>query len=94
MRGAGSHRTGGLNDLVLLNPNTNAHASTPPSDMPFDHLLDHVQRATIAYFWEGAHPVSGLAYDRRLTSGHVRNDLVSFGGSGFSFLAIVVAVFR
>ncbi len=94
MRGAGSHRTGGLNDLVLLNPNTNAHASTPPSDMPFDHLLDHVQRATIAYFWEGAHPVSGLAYDRRLTSGHVRNDLVSIGGSGFSFLAIVVAVNR
>ena len=62
--------------------------------MPLEKLLDRVQQATIAYFWEGAHPVSGLAYDRRLTHGHARNDLVSIGGSGFSFLAIIVAVNR
>lgn len=30
-------------------------------------LLENVQRRTFAYFWEGAHPSSGLAYDRRLT---------------------------
>lgn len=69
-------------------------ATISPSDMPLDQLLDRVQRTTIAYFWEGAHPVSGLAYDRRLTSGHARNDLVSIGGSGFSFLSIIVAVSR
>jgi hypothetical protein len=67
---------------------------TPPHATPLEDLLDHVQRATIAYFWEGAHPVSGLAYDRRLTWGDARNDLVSIGGSGFSFLAIIVAVSR
>jgi len=69
-------------------------AKTPPIDSPLDHLLDDVQRKTIAYFWEGAHPVSGLAYDRQLTWGPARNDLVSIGGSGFSFLAIIVAVSR
>ncbi|WP_258163586.1 glucoamylase family protein [Rhizobium sp. TH2] len=67
---------------------------TPPYTMPLAELLNHVQRATISYFWEGAHPVSGLAYDRRLSFGKPRNDLVSIGGSGFSFLAIIVAVSR
>lgn len=61
---------------------------------PLEELLDRVQRTTIAYFWEGAHPVSALAYDRRLTWGDARNDLVSISGSGFSFLAIIVAVSR
>ncbi|ACM39578.1 hypothetical protein B7W85_26100 [Allorhizobium ampelinum] len=69
--------------------------NTPPSrSTPLEELLDRVQRTTIAYFWEGAHPVSGLAYDRRLTWGDARNDLVSISGSGFSFLAIIVAVSR
>lgn len=69
--------------------------NTPaPGLAPLEDLLDRVQRMTIAYFWEGAHPVSGLAYDRRLTSGDARNDFVSIGGSGFSFLAIIVAVDR
>jgi hypothetical protein len=72
----------------------NAGDEIAPETTPLDELLDRVQRATIAYFLEGAHPVSGLAYDRRLTSGKARNDLVSIGGSGFSFLAIVVAVGR
>ncbi|UVC12203.1 hypothetical protein IHQ71_29645 (plasmid) [Rhizobium sp. TH2] len=68
---------------------------TPPaSSSPLEQLFDRVPRSTIAYFWEGAHPVSGLAYDRRLTWGDARNDLVSTGGSGFSFLAIIVAASR
>lgn len=32
-------------------------------------LLDIVQRQTARYFWEGAHPVSGLARDRQRTTG-------------------------
>ena len=78
----------------LVYTSNNAHSSTLPFDMQLDQLLDYVQRATTAYFWEGAHPVSGLAYDRRLTWGHSRNDLVSIGGSGFSVLSIIVAVSR
>ncbi len=57
-------------------------------------LLDTVQRRTLAYFWEGAHPASGLAYDRRLIYGEARNDLIAIGASGFSFIAVVIGVHR
>ena len=33
--------------------------------LPDEALLDTVQRQTFRYFWEGAHPASGLAFDRR-----------------------------
>jgi hypothetical protein len=64
------------------------------SDLEDDALLDIVQRQTARYFWEGAHPVSGLARDRQKTTGDHANDLVAVGGSGFGIMAIVVAVER
>jgi hypothetical protein len=71
------------------------------SDLPanvheFDDeaLLDVVQRQTVRYFWEGAHPVSGLARDRQKTTGAPANDLVAIGGSGFGILAIIIGIER
>lgn len=55
--------------MPRLSPST---TPAPPDATPLDELLDRVQRATVAYFWEGAHPVSGHAYDRRLTFGPPR----------------------
>ena len=52
-------------------------------------LLTMVQRQTFRYFWEYAHPVSGMARERN-TSG----DIVTIGGTGFGISAIVVAVER
>lgn len=52
-------------------------------------LLDLVQKQTFKYFWDFAHPVSGLARERN-TSG----DVVTTGGSGFGVMAIVTAVNR
>ncbi len=52
-------------------------------------LLDLVQKQTFRYFWDFAHPVSGLARERN-SSGN----LVTTGGSGFGIMAIVVAVNR
>ncbi len=54
-----------------------------------DALLDLVQKQTFKYFWDFAHPVSGLARERE-TSG----DLVTSGGSGFGIMGIVVAANR
>ena len=54
-----------------------------------DALLDLVQRQTFKYFWEFAHPISGLARERN-TSG----ETVSSGGSGFGIMAIPVAINR
>lgn len=54
-----------------------------------DSLLTLVQRQTFRYFWDFAHPASGLARERN-TSG----DLVTSGGSGFGMMAIVTAIHR
>jgi hypothetical protein len=62
-----------------------------------DALLEIVQRQTFRYFWEGAHPVSGLAFDRR-TSGTSADDAaedpVTIGGSGFGVMTLIVATER
>jgi len=54
-----------------------------------DELLDLVQRQTFRYFYDFAHPASGLARERN-TSG----DVVTTGGSGFGIMAMVVAMER
>lgn len=54
-----------------------------------DSLLTLVQQQTFKYFWDFAHPVSGLARERN-TSG----DIVTTGGSGFGMMALPVAVER
>ncbi len=70
------------------------HSVKPETSDQLGALLDTVQRRTLAYFWEGAHPICGLAYDRRLTYGKPRNDLVAIGASGFSFIAVIIGVYR
>src|ERR1043165_8991415 len=62
--------------------------------LPDDALIDAVQRQTFRFFWEGAHPASGLAPDRRTTREEPVDDLVTTGGSGFGVMAIIVAVER
>ncbi len=57
-------------------------------------LLDRVQRASFQYFWDGAHPQSGLARDRSGKNADPANDLVAAGATGFGFMAILVAIER
>lgn len=52
-------------------------------------LLDLVQEKTFGYFWDYAHPVSGLARER-----YGSGDTVTSGGSGFGIMALPVAVER
>ena len=58
-------------------------------EMPSEDLLTLVQQRTFAYFWDYAHPVSGLARER-LGSG----ETVTTGGSGFGLMAIPVGIER
>lgn len=64
------------------------------ADMPLEDLLDLVQRAHASYFWEGAHPRTGLPLDRRFADRPDHYDLVSIGGVGFGVMAILVLVHR
>lgn len=57
-------------------------------------LIDAVQRQTFEFFWNGAHPASGLAPDRRTTRDEPVDDLVAIGGSGFGVMALIVAAER
>jgi hypothetical protein len=52
-------------------------------------LLDLVQQQTFKYFWDFAHPVSGLARERN-TSG----ETVTSGGSGFGIMTIITGITR
>ena len=53
-----------------------------------------MQRQTFRYFWEGAHPDSGLALDRRNTPEEPRDEKLTMGGSGFGAMALMVAAER
>ena len=57
--------------------------------IPDEDLLTLVQQQTFRYFWDYAHPTSGLARER-LNSG----DTVTSGGSGFGIMCIPVGVER
>ena len=57
--------------------------------MTNDEFMDMVQRATLRYFWDFAHPVSGLARERN-SSGNT----VTIGGSGFGIMALLVGIDR
>jgi hypothetical protein len=66
----------------------------PRAGLPDAALIDLVQRQTFRFFWEGAHPVCGLARDRTGLDEDPADDLVATGGSGFAVMAIIVAAER
>ncbi len=64
--------------------------STPKFPIiPDDQLLNLVQERTFKYFYDYAHPVSGMTRER-LNSG----DIVTIGGSGFGVMALIVGIER
>ncbi|HMN23349.1 MAG: T9SS type A sorting domain-containing protein [Ignavibacteriaceae bacterium] len=60
-----------------------------PHPMTDEEFLDMTQRATFRYFYDYAHPVSGLSRER-LGSG----EIVTSGGSGFGIMALLVGIER
>lgn len=54
-----------------------------------EELLDMVQQYTFRYFYDFAHPVSGMARERN-TSG----DVVTTGGTGFGIMGLIAGVER
>jgi hypothetical protein len=62
--------------------------------LPDDELIERVQRQTFRYFWEGAHPRSGMALDRVSAPEKPADEKVAIGGTGFGVMAIIVAAER
>jgi len=64
--------------------------SASTESMTDEELLTMVQEATFRFFWDYAHPVSGLTRERIPVS----ENLVTTGGSGFGVMAILVGIDR
>lgn len=75
-------------------PGTSFNAAARPVKLSDSALLDLVQRQTFAYFWEFAHPVSGLARERSNSDYGYGNEVVTTGGTGFGVMAVVAAADR
>src|SRR5436190_588176 len=74
----------------------NAVAFNPaarPVNLSDSALLDIVQQQTFRYFWDFAHPVSGMARERSniIDYGY---ETVTTGGTGFGVMSVIVAVER
>ena len=70
------------------------NAANRPKDLSDTALLELVQQQTFRYFWNFAHPVSGLARERSNVAYDYGDEVVTTGGSGFGIMAIIVATDR
>ena len=73
--------------FIPANPNR-------PKNLSDNDLLELVQKQTFRYFWDFAHPVSGLARERSNESFNYGNEVVTTGGTGFGVMAMIVAAER
>ncbi len=69
-------------------------AAERPRHLSDSALLDLVQRQTFRYFWDFAHPVSGMARERSNNTFNYGDEVVTTGGTGFGIMSVVVAAER
>lgn len=81
------YRITALNQGHASDPSETVSVST--AEFTDEELLNMVQQYTFRYFWDFAHPMSGMARERN-TSG----DVVTVGGSGFGVMAILAGIER
>lgn len=67
---------------------------TRPLTLSDSALLDLVQKQTFRYFWDFAHPVSGMARERSNATAAYGHETVTTGGTGFGIMSVIVAVER
>src|SRR6187397_1569477 len=65
-----------------------------PKNLSDSALLDLVQKQTFRYFWDFAHPVSGLARERSNNTFGYGDEVVTTGGTGFGIMSVIVAAER
>jgi hypothetical protein len=71
-----------------------AFAVARPKDLSDSALLDLVQKQTFRYFWDFAHPVSGMSRERSNVSYGYGAETVTTGGTGFGIMSVIVATER
>jgi hypothetical protein len=79
---------------AAANAQKDVYTAQRPQNLSDTALLELVQRQTFRYFWEFAHPTSGLARERSNTAYEYGPEVVTIGGSGFGVMAIITAADR
>lgn len=64
------------------------------AELDDEALLDRVQRQTLRYFWDFAHPACGMARERSNVTARYGLEAVTTGGTGFGVMAIIAGVSR
>jgi hypothetical protein len=70
------------------------NAAARPRNLSDSALLDMVQQQTFRYFWDFAHPVSGLSRERSNATFGYGDEVVTIGGTGFGVMSVIVAAER
>jgi len=78
-----------LLSVITINLVTAIDPSNKFPEISDQELLTKVQKQTFKYFWDFAHPASGMARERN-TSGNT----VTSGGSGFGIMSLITGVHR
>ncbi|MBK5269846.1 MAG: beta-glucosidase [Bacteroidia bacterium] len=73
---------------------TNIYKAERFQNLSDSALLDTVQRQTLKYFWDFAHPVSGLARERSNITYSYGLETVTIGGTGFGVMGIIAGTER
>jgi hypothetical protein len=68
--------------------------ATRPRNSSDSTLLDIVQKQTFRYFWDFAHPTSGMARERSNITSYHGHEVVTTGGTGFGIMSVIVATER
>jgi len=70
------------------------NAANRPKNLSDSALLDLVQKQTFRYFWDFAHPVSGMARERSNATFGYGGEVVTTGGTGFGIMSVIIAAER
>lgn len=84
-----SQENGNLQSAINITLNTHIDSTDKFPLITDDALLTLVQQKTFKYFYDYAHPVSGLARERTKSG-----DIVTSGGSGFGIMALITGIHR
>lgn len=70
------------------------NAASRSKNLTDSALLDLVQKQTFRYFWDFAHPVSGMSRERSNVNYGYGEETVTTGGTGFGIMSVIVATER
>jgi len=80
--------------ILLVTGVSHGYAQQKNSALSDSALVTLVQKQTFRYFWDFAHPVSGMARERSNVAYDYGDEVVTTGGTGFGIMAIIVAAER